>query len=336
MASLTTIAFNANPLMRFDGYFILSDLFKVPNLYANGMQAFGQWMKWIFYGLKVEQRCCELHNHEALVTVYGVLASIWKVLICVGLAITASVMFGGLGILLAVLGSFSWFAKPVANIIRDLIQQSRQKPHRVVRCGMISTGLAGLLLLNWFFIPNPMSSRSPCVVDFKDESKVRTMTSGFVLEVLVQDGQSVSAGTPLIRLQNQALQTEVAELQAELKLQSTHEFIAMDEQLPGDAQIAAYNHRSAQRRLNEKLQEVAGLTLLAPVDGYVIGRNLEQLPGQHFQRGDTVLTIGDESNKEIVLSIAPGDVRSTIGLVGSSIPIEIGSRRKNYGNHPTG
>ena len=36
MASLTTILFNANPLMRFDGYYILTDLLEIPNLYSRG------------------------------------------------------------------------------------------------------------------------------------------------------------------------------------------------------------------------------------------------------------------------------------------------------------
>ncbi len=39
MASLSTVLFNANPLMRFDGYFILSDLIEIPNLYSEGSKS---------------------------------------------------------------------------------------------------------------------------------------------------------------------------------------------------------------------------------------------------------------------------------------------------------
>lgn len=328
MASVTTIAFNANPLMRFDGYFILSDLMKIPNLYSVGMQSFKQLMTWIFYGHSFEQKCCELRHHRRFLVAYGVLAAIWKVVICIGLTVTASVMFGGLGILLALMGTVSWFAKPAVEMFRNLLQQSRQKPHRVIRCGLVTGGLLLILLSCWLYIPTPFSSRNPCIVDFKDESKVRTLTSGFVSEVLVSDGQYVQAGTPLIRLENAELTVEVAELQAELELQSAREDIARDRQQPGEAQIAAFNRQSAERRLNERLDEVAGLTLVAPVDGYVIARDIDNLAGKYFDQGDPVLTIGNETNKEIVLSIAPGDVHSTMDLVGTSIPVEIGSRRK--------
>ena len=328
MASVTTIMFNANPLMRFDGYFILSDLMKIPNLYTSGMQSFKELMTWVFYGTKVEQSNCEIRNHHVFLTFYGICAAIWKVVICIGLAITSSVMFGGLGILLAALGTVSWFAKPVAGLVKNLIRQLRQKPHSVIRCSMICGALATVLICSWFYIPNPFSARSPCVVDFKDESKVRTITSGFVSEILVEDGQFVSAGAPLIRLENKDLEVEVQELRVEVQSHTTRENIAMDEQEPGDAQIAEFNRRSAFKRLDERLQEQKGLTLLAPVSGYVVARNIKQLSGRHFERGDEVLTIGDDSNKEIVLSIAPGDVRSTLGLVGQSIPVEIGSRRK--------
>ena len=53
MASVSTLLFNANPLMRFDGYFVLSDLLKVPNLYAAGSQSFWNGVRWLFYGQRV-------------------------------------------------------------------------------------------------------------------------------------------------------------------------------------------------------------------------------------------------------------------------------------------
>lgn len=328
MASVTTIMFNANPLMRFDGYFILSDLMKIPNLYSSGMQSFKEMMTWFFYGIKVDPSNCELRNHQVFLTFYGICAAIWKVVICVGLAITSSVMFGGLGILLAALGTVSWFAKPAAGLVKNLLQQLRQKPHSVVRCAMLCGAIAVVTIGSWFYIPNPFAARSPCVVDFKDESKVRTTTAGFVAEILVKDGQFVAAGEPLIRLENEDLEVEVLELQIEVKSHTTREHIAMDEQEPGNAQISEFNRHAAVTRLNERLEEQKGLTLLAPVAGFVVARNIEQLPGQYFDRGDRVLTIGDNANKEIVLSIAPGDVRSTLDLVGQRIPVEIGSRRK--------
>ena len=51
MASLTTILFNANPLMRFDGYYLLTDLVDVPNLYSQGTQ----WVQSVAAGCSLEQ-----------------------------------------------------------------------------------------------------------------------------------------------------------------------------------------------------------------------------------------------------------------------------------------
>ena len=330
MASVTTVLFNANPLMRFDGYFIVSDLLKIPNLYSSGNQAFKEQMSWLFYGLKTEQPNREIKQHQYLLLVYGFCAATWKVLICVGLSITASVMFGGLGILLAAFGSISWFAKPIAGLVQSLIRQFRQRPHTLLRCSMISAVALAVLFCSWHFVPNPFSARSPCVVDFKDESKVRTKTSGFVADVLVANGQFVTAGTPLIALSNRELVVEIRELQAEIQLHKTKEYIAMDQQKPGEAQIAQFQLSSARKRLQEKQLQQSGLILTASVDGYVVARNIKQLKGQYFDQGEPILTIGNEATKEIVLSIASGDVRSTMELVGQTIPVEIGSRRKIF------
>ena len=328
MASLTTIAFNANPLMRFDGYFILSDLMKIPNLYTVGSKAFSNMMQWIFYGQKSADSSYEIQNHRLFVTAYGFLAAAWKMLICIGLSISCSVMFGGLGIILALLGTLSWFAKPLFGLFRRLLQLSRQKPHSVVRCGLISSCLLALMVFAWCVVPNPFAARCPCLVDFKDEAKVRSRTSGFVAQIFVEDGQYVTHGTPLLRLENRDLESKVAALRNELESQSTQERIAMDKQQPGDAQIAAFNGISARKRLDEKLSEQQSLTVHAPVDGYVVARTLKQLQGMYFRQGETIMTIGDPASKEIVLSIAPDDVRSTIGLIGQQVPVEIGSRRK--------
>ncbi|MGA7395612.1 MAG: hypothetical protein WBW78_23420, partial [Terrimicrobiaceae bacterium] len=51
LASITTLIFNANPLMRFDGYFILADWLEIPNLYANAMAASSRFLRSAVLGL---------------------------------------------------------------------------------------------------------------------------------------------------------------------------------------------------------------------------------------------------------------------------------------------
>ena len=76
MASLTTLVFNANPLMRFDGYYILSDFLQVPNLYPNGQQYLVYLGRRYLLGLKcASPRWCK--GKDAIIKLYGVAAMFW-------------------------------------------------------------------------------------------------------------------------------------------------------------------------------------------------------------------------------------------------------------------
>ena len=99
MSSVTTILFNANPLMRFDGYFILSDLLNVPNLYTKGTKWFGDRIKSLT--LASPKRPISTARRIAPSCIYGTLAFFWKIIICFSLIIGASVIFYGAGIVLA-------------------------------------------------------------------------------------------------------------------------------------------------------------------------------------------------------------------------------------------
>src|SRR5690606_10667227 len=81
MASLTTLLFNANPLMRFDGYYLLSDLFNIPNLSSNGSQYLKGFLSRWFLGEPARQ--IGWRGVKGLfVRAYGVLAFLWRIVVC--------------------------------------------------------------------------------------------------------------------------------------------------------------------------------------------------------------------------------------------------------------
>lgn len=327
MASLTTILFNANPLMRFDGYFILSDLVGVPNLYASGSKVLQAQLTWLFYGQSSNDFRDDT-RHRTFITVYGWLSSMWKILISVSLTIGASVLFGGLGILLAMVGCFMYFIKPIFKAAGTFARRWRSRPHTAVRAVLVGSVVVALATASWFWVPNPFSVRSPCLVDFEDRSHVRADAPGFVAEIFVEDGQSVAAGDRLMRLENQELRATVKRLTAQLALQETKERIAINANDAAQAQIAARNQMATREILDENLWQLEQMLVRAPVDGRVAARELQQKQGRFVEKGDSIVRIGDERRKEIIISLSMDHVESTRDLVGQQVPVEIGSRRK--------
>lgn len=328
MAGLTTLLFNANPLMRFDGYFVLADLLKIPNLYENGSAAFRQDMGWLFLGQSPNSSCREIRTRRLIVSIYGWLASVWKVLICVGLSIAASAMFGGFGILLAAFGIFSWFGKPCFEMFKRLSIHFKQRPSSLIRTGFLTALTASFILASWFWIPSPFSVRAPCLVQYEDATRVRAETAGFIVELLAQEGDRVKAGDALLRIENRELETEVAELRAKLQYEQTRERIALDQSKAGEAQIAAREQHATTTKLVSRQSELNNLLVKAPCSGKIVARDFEHLQDKYVSRGDVLLLIGDENTKELVISLPATELDSAKRMVGTSIPLEIGHRRK--------
>ena len=330
MAGLTTLLFNANPLMRFDGYFVLADLLKIPNLYENGSRAFRQEMGWLFLGQTPNVSCHEIRVRRTIVSIYGWLASVWKVLISVGLTIVASAMFGGFGILLAAFGIVSWFGKPCLEMLKGLSIHFKQRPGSAIRTGLLTSLVAGFMVASWFWIPSPFSVRAPCLVEFEDAARVRAETAGFIVEMLVHEGDVVEAGDALLRIENRELEAEVAELKAKLQYEQTRERIALDESKAGEAQIAVREQRATMTTLVSRESELANLLVKAPCSGKIVARKLSHLQDKYVTRGDILMLIGNERTKEVVISLPATELHSAKRMVGASIPLEIGSRRKFY------
>ena len=328
MASISTLLFNANPLMRFDGYFVLADFWGVPNLYQEGGKSVTKTINWIFYGQHQETTRCEVHRWPGLVSVYGFACAIWKVLIFAGLFIAASVMFGGWGILLCLFGAISSVVLPLAKMFKGLAARSKQRPESILRAAAVSAVLLMLGAGFWWFVPNSFSARNPCVVDFRDSAKIRAHSAGFVAEIFVEQGQTIDAGQPLLRMENQELKTEVAQLRATLKKREVEERIAKNSDDPSAAQVARENRYATMKMLQDKEAEYDRLLVRAPMGGGVVARDLDDLRGSYFGRGDFLLTVADEADKEIVISVSSDNLTSVTELVGKSIPVEVGSRKK--------
>ena len=172
MASLTTVLFNANPLMRFDGYYILSDLLGLPNLATQGRAAAIAWMQRWFLG----QRPRATHGSPArqhLLAAYGLAAAAWSGVATIGLLVSASQMFAGAGIVLALMGIILWWVIPVARAAVEVWRQGllfdRRRQRQALRPATISLATALLMLL----LPAPWFQRTPAVVDYAPQIILR-------------------------------------------------------------------------------------------------------------------------------------------------------------------
>lgn len=320
MSSVTTILFNANPLMRFDGYFLLSDLMGIPNLYTKGTKWFGDRLNSLIFGLPKTPNICPAKERRR-VAIYGCLAWFWKISISLSLIIGAGVLFHGAGIILSVLGVGLWFGVPIYKQMKAIFGPAAKHKVRPIRVGL-SFAIMGLICFSLFsFLKAPATKSSPAIVQFADETVVRARASGFITELDVVDGESVKKGQVLVQLTNPNLANEVVELERLVVESLTQSRIYRKQKELAQSMAELKKHKELKAQLAEKRDEAAGLRLTAPFDGFVFKRNLANQIGKFAERGDGILTIAQRQSKEIVVSIDQRDLESIKGNEGEMLRV---------------
>jgi hypothetical protein len=154
-------------------------------------------------------------------------------------------------------------------------------------------------------------------VRYAPETIVRTASDGFVQEIRVDSGQRVAQGDTLVVMANRELEQQLATLKLTIAESQLKRRVHQQQRELALAQAEEEALRTLESQLAEKQEQVAQLVVRAPCNGQVIGRNLQALRGRYLERGSDLLAIGDESAKEVRVSIAQQDIdafRAQLGM----------------------
>ncbi|MEZ6056978.1 MAG: efflux RND transporter periplasmic adaptor subunit [Planctomycetaceae bacterium] len=325
MAGLSTILFNANPLMKFDGYYILSDLTGIPNLATSGSQFVTSLLRRLFLGQAVPP--LPFTGCKGLfIRGYGIAAAFWKVLVTVSLGIAASVLFHGFGLLITAFGVIGWIGRPAVNAFRALRSQWSTHPGRMLRGAFLGLFITVPLAYALFVLPCPGAMSAPGIVEFTDLQVVRVATPGFIEEVLVDDGQRVEPGTLLIRLHNPELLVEYRDMILSIEQSEARRIEFANAQKVGEAQIEGRSQQSLRERLAQLQQRLDGLNIRATTTGRVIARRLDERVGTWVDEGAEVAMVGDEEHKEVLIAVLQQDSEAFRNAIGQPVRIRTSSQ----------
>ena len=325
MASLSTLLFNANPLMRFDGYYIMSDLLNIPNLYTRSTEAIRQLLGQLLLGLR-NTTPAVTGRHLWTLRIYGLAATFWRLLLCATLMIAASVFFHGAGVCLAVAALVAWFGLPAWNTIQAVSRLMRSNPARLLRGAVIVSLFLAVTCGVLFGLPVPFASTAPGTVELHEGCRIRSNVDGFVTNVLVTDGQFVNEGDSLMTLRNDELITQLKDLKLQIQQETVRLQIALNEHDAGTTRVAQGNLYSLQTQLLETRQQVAALTIVAATSGRVMARNLHDLADTFVNEGDDLLIVDDGQPHELIVSVAQEDFSLAAEKAGTAVDLRIGTR----------
>ena len=300
--AVTTIVFNLNPLMKFDGYYILADALELPNLSTNAA-------RWTAYA-----RSRYLWGHDVppphwpegrrcLVACYGVAAMVWRIMITVTLILAASRMFWGGGVVLAAVAAGFWLAAPVQRLAAGSRDGQRIRPARAI--GLATAAI--VLMAAAMLVPVPRSVTAPVVIAAHQPSHVHAAVSGTIAEVRVGAGDRVRRGDVLAVLRNDSLDLDIRRLQIEIEQTRQRRRAARGRQQIVDADMQSTHLTAMKTRLTELDRQFNHLMVRSPIDGQIIASEIQDSVGQQVRQGQPMVTIAPEHLRDLSAMITPED-----------------------------
>ena len=323
-ATVSTVLFNANPLMRFDGYFILSDFLKLPNLYTSGQTFVRYLAKRYILGVTPTLPNWS-RNNRRIFALYGCMSCVWRITMSISLVVAASAMFHGAGILIALFAGFLWFAMPIFNFAKYLISGKPNEQPKIMPFLLKSGITVALIVAVVFYAAWPGKFYAPAVVEYAPDVVIRAASPGFVDSIHVASGQRVKKGDLLVELTNRELVNEMRDIELQIQQSEIRCRQFQKKREVAQQQSEEENRIGLMKQLNQKRRQVQELKVYAPCDGFVVRRNLETLRGTYLFEGDMLVAIGDESQKQIRLSIAQEDIDAFQDQYDTSVVVDIPS-----------
>ncbi len=313
--TVVTLLLNANPLMRFDGYYILGDLLGIPNLATRGRTWVRTLLARLLLGRRVASPTLPRSGEEWIIAGYGVASSVWQVVVFAGLLVAASVTLRGGGVFFAAIAAALWLGIPLWQMIKSTAQA---KGSALDRWLTVSWRLALLVLLvgGLLLIPLRRSISSPAVVELADTAVLRAECPGFVQAVHVHDGEVVAAGALLVELRNDEAVAELDRTRLDLAQQELRARVAYTR---GElALFQAENAKTEALRTTVANREtyLETLKIRAPFAGQITGRQLEHLAGTFLHTGDEVAQFGRADGRDVKIALdqeAAAHFRTAVG-----------------------
>ena len=284
IGSVSTLFFNGNPLLRFDGYYILADAIEMPNLASRANQYLGYCVQRHLFGLREAKTNAESVGERGWLAVFGTASFVYRQFVTLSIALFIASKFFIVGILMAVWGITTMIAVPLAKSVHFLMESPAIEKQRV-RAIWVSGGIIAMVFALLFVAPLPLYTRAEGVVWLPEQSRVRAETDGFIEQILVKPNSHVLPGEALFVTEDSLLVSRLAVLefrQRELEARYTAEW---RKDYP-KAQLIKDEMSALNAELERTRERVANLVIRSRAEGVFVVPRAEDLIGKWLKHGE--------------------------------------------------
>jgi putative peptide zinc metalloprotease protein len=349
ICSVSTIVFNGNPLLRFDGYYILMDVLEIPNLRQKATEITRRFFVWLCLGIEQPENPFLPQDNQWAFGVFTVAAVVYRWVVVFSILFFLNQVLEPYGLkiigqLIGLSGFVGLVVQPVWELAKFFYTPGRtnkMKRERVAATVGVVAAVIGFIL----FVPLPFSVKCSFEVQPRGSRQVYSPVAGQIKDVLYRPGSQVREGDVLMQLGNADLEYSLTELEgryneADEMVKALQDQRFADPTAADQLEVHLEMRDSAYRQWQELKAEHDKLTIVSPAAGTIIPppsrkdkmlRAQGRLPtwegtpfdarneGALVEPADLICQIGDPEQMEAVLVID----QAYIDLVQKDQPVRV-------------
>ena len=326
IGGVSTLLFNGNPLLRFDGYYVLADWIEIPNLSGRSTNYLNYLIQRYIYGMREADKVTSLWSERVWFVFYGIAAFIYRMFIMFAIIAYIAGRFFIIGVLLAIWATTTQLLLPIGKGIKFLSGSPKLRTNRA-RALITTFAAIALILGALFLVPFPSYSIVDGVIWPSQQAQVRAGTNGFVTKVATTTDQKVRSGDlmmqlddPFMRARLELIDTQLAGL--EIQRSALIRTDRVQSALIAEEIDVVQNDRA---RLVEELE---ALDIRAPRVGTAVLPNASDLEGSFVAKGNVIGYVVAQRDTQTVRTVVSQNqidlVRNDTQSV-SVMPVEWGA-----------
>jgi putative peptide zinc metalloprotease protein len=293
IAGVSSVLFNGNPLLRYDAYYVLTDLLEIPNMGPRGIRYVLYLMQRYLLSVRDMEPPMATRGERFWFIVYTISSFVYRMFIYTAIILFIATKFFFIGALFGCWGLTNMFIWPGMKGIKFLLSSPRLRRGRVqaiMVTGLVLAGMVALIAL----VPVPLGTTSEGVIWIPENSFVRAGTDGFVERLIVEGGTRVRKGDPLIECSDPFLPAEIKVLESQLQeLEAIYDTQVLSDRVKAEITKEEIEHVTAQ--LQDARERADELTIRSAASGTFVVPMAQDVPGRFVRRGDLLGYVLDRS-----------------------------------------
>jgi putative peptide zinc metalloprotease protein len=293
IGGISSLFFNGNPLLKYDGYYILADALSIPNLYQRSIRYLAFLCQKHLFGINNLTSPANAPGEAGWFIIYSISSFIYRIALLWVIILFVTEKFFIIGVVLALWLVSSQLLLPIIKGIRFIFGSPYLQQQRFRAIAVSSLSIIVLAIL-FGIVPLPSYTRAEGIVWLPDQAQIRAGTDGFAGSLQAKSASNISIDTPIIEITTASLNTKVDVLKSkltELKTKFRSEW-SKNQVL---AAIIKGEIKAVKAELNHASQKQQSMLVKSKKSGTLIIPEATDVPGRYIHQGELIGYILDNS-----------------------------------------